>query len=234
MTSRAALPPGAWPWLHGLARWIGTWLFHPVFRLRVRGRDRVPAEGPVVLVGNHSSLVDGPLLLGVLGRSSVFLIKHELFHGPLGWVLYRLGHLPVRRGEPDRTPMLAAVRVLRGGGVVGVFPEGTRGEGTVRSAENGAAWLARSTGAVVLPVACRGTLRPSGARRRFRPRVDVLFGEPFRLPAGKGRAGLAAATERLRVELAGLVAELDRQRGGETAPARQQPPAKGSERGGRA
>ncbi|SHG63483.1 lysophospholipid acyltransferase family protein [Streptoalloteichus hindustanus] len=207
------LPPDAWPWLHDLARWIGTWWYRPFFRLRVRGRHRVPRGVPVVLVANHSAFVDGPFLYGVVGRRAVFLIKREIFRGPLGWALRRIGQLPVRRGEPDRTSLLAAVRVLRAGGLVGVFPEGTRGDGAVSDAENGAAWLARSAGALVLPVACRGTLRPADGRRRFRPRVDVLVGEPFALPADKGRTALRAATERLRGELAALVAELDRQRG---------------------
>jgi 1-acyl-sn-glycerol-3-phosphate acyltransferase len=77
------------------------------------------------------------------------------------------------------------------------------------AAQHGAAWLARAGGAVVLPVVCRGTRRPAGARRRFRPRVDVLVGEPITLPAGSGRAGVAAATETIRTALVGLVADLD-------------------------
>lgn len=203
------LPPGAWPWLHDLARWVGTWLFRPLYRLHVHHRNRVPARGPVVLVANHSAFVDGPLLFGLLGRRVVFLVKQEMFTGAVGWGLPRIGQLAVRRGAPNRQPLLAAVAVLRGGGLVGVFPEGTRGSGDVAAAQHGAAWLARSSGAVVLPVVCRGTRRPAGARRRFRPRVDVLVGEPVSVPAGGGRAGLAAATETVRTALAGMVQELD-------------------------
>jgi 1-acyl-sn-glycerol-3-phosphate acyltransferase len=210
----ADLPDGASPALHRLARWIGVWLFHPFFRLRRHGRDRVPATGPVVLVANHSSLVDGPLIFGTVGRTVVFLIKRELFTGALGWWLPRIGQLSVRRGEVDRAPLMAAQRVLRGGGMIGVFPEGTRGAGDAAEARNGAAWLARSTGAVVLPVACRGTYRPPGAAHRFRPRVDVLVGEPFTVSDERGRAGLAIATEEIRVALSKLVVELDGLRGG--------------------
>jgi 1-acyl-sn-glycerol-3-phosphate acyltransferase len=208
------LPPGGWAPLHDLARWIGGWIFVPFFRLSRHRVGNVPANGPVVLVANHSSLVDGPLMLGLVGRRIVFLVKRELFHGPMGWALPRIGQIAVRRGEVDRAPLLAAQGFLRGGGMVGVFPEGTRGTGEATSAHNGAAWLARSTGAVVLPVACRGTYRPSGARRRFRPRVDVLVGEPFPVNGERGRAGLAAATEQIRVALSGLVNELDRLREG--------------------
>lgn len=203
------LPPGSWPRLHDLARWIGTWLFRPLYRLQVHHRGRIPVCGPVVLVANHSAFVDGPLLFGLLGRRTVFLVKKEMFSGPVGLVLCRIGQLAVRRGEPDRGPLMAAVGVLRGGGLVAVFPEGTRGSGDVAAAQHGAAWLARSGGAVVVPVVCRGTRRPGGGGRRWRPHVDVLVGEPLNVPAGGGRTGLTAATETVRAALAGMVRELD-------------------------
>jgi 1-acyl-sn-glycerol-3-phosphate acyltransferase len=207
------LPPGAWAWLHDFCRHAARWVFAVSIRRHVHGRAHVPPTGPVVLVANHSSLLDGPVIGSVLGRRPVFLIKQELFRGPLGLLLTRVGQLSVRRGEPDRGPLLAAVRVLRGGGLIGVFPEGTRGSGEVAAAHNGAAWLARAGNAVILPVACRGTLRPLGARRRWRPRVDVLIGEPLPVPVGRGRAALVEATEQARAALAALVTELDRLRG---------------------
>jgi 1-acyl-sn-glycerol-3-phosphate acyltransferase len=208
------LPVGSSPVLHDVARWVGTWVFRPVFRLRWHGARRVPAQGPVVLVANHSAFVDGPLLFGMFDRRAVFLVKQEMFRGVAGWVLPRIGQLAVRRGEPDRAPLLAAQRVLRGGGLVAVFPEGTRGVGDAASAQNGAAWLARSTNALVVPVVCRGTRRPEGTGRRFRPRVDILVGEPLAVSDVRGRAGLAAATEQIRLALADLVRELDGLRGG--------------------
>jgi 1-acyl-sn-glycerol-3-phosphate acyltransferase len=80
-------------------------------------------------------------------------------------------------------------------------------------AEQGAAWLVRSSEAVVVPVAVRGTDRPQGTGRRFRPVVDLLIGEPFTVTVARGRSGLATATEQIRVRLAGLVCELDELRG---------------------
>jgi 1-acyl-sn-glycerol-3-phosphate acyltransferase len=207
--SSADLPPEAWPWLHDRGRWLASWLFLPFYRVHVHHRERIPARGAVVVVANHSAFVDGPLLFGLLGRRAVFWVKQEMFTGVAGWGLRRIGQLPVRRGSPDRRPLMAALEVLRGGGVVGVFPEGTRGSGEVAAAEHGAAWLARTSGATVLPVVARGTRRPEGSGRRWRPRVDVVVGEPLTIPAGGGRAGLAAATETLRTELAGMVRELD-------------------------
>jgi 1-acyl-sn-glycerol-3-phosphate acyltransferase len=164
------LPAGASPRLHDLARWFGASCFRLFLRVRVHHADRIPGTGAVVVVANHSALVDGPLLFGLLGRRTVFLTKSELFRGPLAVLLPLIGQLAVRRGEPDPAPLRPAVAVLRGGGLVAVFPEGTRGRGDVAAAQHGAAWLARTTGAAVLPVVVRGTRRVPGIRRRFRPR----------------------------------------------------------------
>lgn len=206
----AELPEGASPRLYRVGKWISRWPLRVPFRVKVHGAERIPRTGPVVLVANHSSLLDGPLLIGMLPRPVTFLIKQELFSGALGWFLARIGQIGIRRGEPDRTPLLTAVRVLKGGGMVGVFPEGTRNSGEVDNAQHGAAWLARASGAQVLPVACRGTRRPEGSGRRLLPRIDMLFGEPISPAGGKGRAGLTAATESVRTELVELIAELDR------------------------
>lgn len=206
------LPDGTWPWFHDLSRWVGSWLFRPFFRIQVHRRHRIPADGAVVLVANHSAAVDGPLIYGIVDRRCVFLVKDEAYRGIVGYLLRRIGQLPVRRGGPARTPMLAAVHALRAGGVVAVFPEGSRGEGNVAIAHHGAAWLARTSGATVLPIAVRGTRRPG--RRRLRPTVDILIGRPLPIASGGGKAGLATATELIRAELGSLVSELDAIRAG--------------------
>jgi 1-acyl-sn-glycerol-3-phosphate acyltransferase len=206
------LPDDAIPWLHEFGRLIGRYLYVPAFRFRVHNMDRMPPDGPVVLVANHSSMIEPQVLFGIVPRRAVFLVKGELFKGIAGAGLRAIGQIAVRRGAPDRKPLLTAVKVLRGGGLIGVFPEGTRGDGDVLNAEQGAAWLVRQSGAVVQPVAVRGTKRPAGSGRRFRPVVDVLVGKPFELSVGPGRSGLQAGTEQIRVALADLVGELDRMR----------------------
>lgn len=213
----ADLPGGSWGWLHDLARWVGTWCFRPALRVRVHHGERVPATGPVVLVANHSAFVDGPLLFGLLGRRSVFLVKQEMFRGPARVLLPLIGQVPVRRGTAERVPLSTALGVLRGGGLVAIFPEGTRGVGDVAAVAQGATWLARAGRAQLLPVVCRGTRRQAGVGRRFRPRVDVLVGEPLPAPAGRGRVELRAATETVRAALAGLVRELDDMRSSDSS-----------------
>jgi 1-acyl-sn-glycerol-3-phosphate acyltransferase len=206
-------PPGSARGWVAFARWTARLIYHVPYRLHVNGTENTPPAGPIVVVVNHSTLAEGPLVLGTLPRGTVFLIKREMFAGPIGPILRRMGQLALNRDVVDRAPLLEAQRILRAGGVIGIFPEGHRGEGTMATAENGAAWLATSTGAAVLPIACRGTYRAPGARRRFRPRVDILVGKPLALPNQRGRAAVTAATEQIRVALADLVVELDQVRG---------------------
>jgi 1-acyl-sn-glycerol-3-phosphate acyltransferase len=206
-------PPGSRRRWVGFARWTASWIYHVPYRLHIGGTEHTPSRGPLVVVVNHSTFAEGPLVLGTLPRGPVFLIKREMFAGPFGWILRSMGQLALNRDAPERGPLMEAQRILRAGGVIGIFPEGTRGEGQMAVAQNGAAWLATSTGATVLPVACRGTYRTPGTRRRFRPRVDILVGKPLSLPSQRGRAAVTAATEQIRVALADLVVELDEARG---------------------
>ena len=173
------LPAGSSPRMHDLARWIGTWCFRPMYRLRVHHLERVPAQGPVVVVANHSAFVDGPLLFGLLGRRTVFLVKQEMFHGPFAWILPRIGQVAVRRGAADRRPLTLALDVLRGGGLVAVFPEGTR---TRRRRRGGPA-----RGGVAGPGGGSG-----GAPGRVPGHATACWERP-KAPPARGRAGGGAA-----------------------------------------
>lgn len=175
-------------------------LFRGGFRVRVHGVDHVPATGGVLLASNHAGIVDGPLLFGVSPRPVHALVKEEMFHGIVGRALRGFGQIALRREGGDRAAITAALRVLRAGRVLAIFPEGTRGTGAVASVERGAAWLALRSGAPVVPVACLGT-RPAGGRGlpRLRAPIDVVFGAPLTLgepgaTAGRAAVDVAAAT----------------------------------------
>lgn len=165
---------------------------------RVTVTGEVP-DGPVLLAVNHTALVDGPLLHGLVPRPVAFLVKAEVFRGPLGLLLRHTGQIPVRRGTVESAPLRAALNILKAGGIVGVFPEGTRGEGDVTQVRHGIAYLAVRSGAPVVPVAVYGTRRRRGRAILVphRPPVLVAFGPPLRLSAGPAsrRTVAAAATE---------------------------------------
>lgn len=193
---------------------FGRVLLRSLWRVQVVGVGRVPRDEPVVLVSNHLGFLDGPLVFSVGPRPAHFMVKRELFTGVLGRVLQAVAQIPVDRTTGDREALGSALAVLRRGGAVGVFPEGTRGRGDVASVQQGATWLALQSGARVVPVACLGTRRTgrgTGTLPPLRSRVVVVFGEPFRLqpPAGvPGRERLRLATEQLRGQLADHVAKV--------------------------
>ncbi|MDQ2758724.1 MAG: 1-acyl-sn-glycerol-3-phosphate acyltransferase [Actinomycetota bacterium] len=210
MTLAERTPPAAWR--AGLGRRLGRVVVPSVYHCVVRGRDHVPAEGPLVLVANHSGMLDGPLVMSLAPRAVTFLVKQEMFHGGVGSVLRGVGQIPIDRTTGDRRALDAARAVLARGGVVGVFPEGTRGAGDVQQVNQGATWLALQTGARVVPVCVLGTRvagRSADALPRVRARVVADFGQPFDLevdPALPGRARLVSATDLLRERLAAHVA----------------------------
>nr|WP_202446939.1 lysophospholipid acyltransferase family protein [Streptomyces sp. SID5468] len=183
-----------------------------LWRPRVLGAWRLPASGPVILAGNHSHNVDGPMLMGTCPRPVHFLVKREVFVGPLGRFLRAIGQVPVDRGSTDRSAVMAALRVLADGGVLGIFPEGTRsGGGDFAELRSGLAYFAVRTGAPVVPVAVLGSARAGRlvpALPPLRGRVDVVFGDPFDATGTDGgpgarrtRAALDAATARIQERL---------------------------------
>lgn len=203
------MPEGQHGWSMDLGRRTGIALSAAMFRVRVTGLNRVPATGPVLFVANHTAFVDGVVLFGLLPRRTSFLIKAEAVTGPVGALLRHVGQFAIDREVPSRDVLLAAQSQLAGGGAVGVFPEGTRGDGLVRQVLPGAGWLAARSGATVVPVAVRGTARPAGARRRFRPVVRVRIGEPYQVAKGAGKSAVGAATATIQQRLSELVRGLD-------------------------
>ena len=190
-----------------LARRTAARLLRMLFRVRVTGLEHLPTTGPVLVAGNHTGFLDGPVVFILLPRPSAFLVKSELYETPFRPVLEFARQIPVRRGTPDRTALRRALAVLRSGGVLGVFPEGTRGEGRLESVQHGIGYLALRAGCPVVPVVCVGTAEalPKGRRLpRWRAPVTVAFGPAFHVTVDgdpRARSTIAAAAEQVRVRL---------------------------------
>jgi 1-acyl-sn-glycerol-3-phosphate acyltransferase len=205
-----------------------TWFFHPgsaisgwLLRVvgggRVEGLEHVPRHGPFILVANHRSLADPPILGWAVGhhvgRVVHFMAKEEMRRWPIiGWLADRSGVFFVRRGEGDRSAQRAALRLLAEGRPIAIFPEGTRSrDGKLRPAKPGAALLGLRSGAPLLPVAIVGTERlfPGSSRMPHRTRVVVRIGPTFALehrPNGRiPRELLNEGTDRIMAEIAALL-----------------------------
>jgi 1-acyl-sn-glycerol-3-phosphate acyltransferase len=182
------------------------------FRLRARGIENLP-DGGFVLAANHTSNFD-PWPLGIPlfpHRQLRFMAKSELFNPILKPILVGGGAFPVRRGQADLEAIGRAVELVRDGEVVVMFPEGTRRKKGLRKkhearAHTGAARIALTAGAPLVPAAIKGTDRLS----RLAP-LRVAYGRPLPLDDLRGREISPAAreaTERLMAEIHELEASL--------------------------
>jgi 1-acyl-sn-glycerol-3-phosphate acyltransferase len=187
--------------------------------LVVRGAEQVPPEGPVVIAANHIGFMDGPLMAIVAPRPVHVLAKHEMYHGSLGAFLSASGQIPVQREGPDPTAVKIALRVLRDGGTIGVFPEGTRGAGEVHRVKPGAAYLAMAAGAPVVPLVFLGTRLPGGSNNSVPPagsRFVMSFGpliEVSHRPWPRRQPDTHALSERIRDALRACLEEAGRATG---------------------
>ncbi|QOR72376.1 1-acyl-sn-glycerol-3-phosphate acyltransferase [Ruania alkalisoli] len=193
-------------WGPAWSRRVGWFLARGVWNTRVVGADRMPRSGRLLVAANHTGIIDGPLLHGVIPRESHMIIKEEMFSGVIGFLMRGAGQIPVDRRN-GRAALQTALTLLNEDRLVGVFPEGTRGGGDVKQTKAGIAWLAVRSGAPVLPVAILGT-RPAGKKPGhipgFRSRLVVEFGEPFRAvdpEVGVGRSAITEAMGEIQQQL---------------------------------
>ncbi len=153
-------------------------------RLEVSGLEHLPADGPVLLAGNHDSYWD-PIAVGVAGlprRQIQALTKSSLWKPGLGPILDGMGQIPIERGKGDAHAMDRAIEELRAGACIGIFPEGTRSKGRELRARSGFGRLAEAVPeAQIACVAVTGTT--DIPRFPHRPRVTV----EFFTPSGGGR-----------------------------------------------
>ncbi|MHB8141992.1 MAG: lysophospholipid acyltransferase family protein [Vulcanimicrobiaceae bacterium] len=148
-----------------------------IWRFRVVGAEHVPLDGPLVVAANHRSYLDPMLLGAAVPRPLAYMAKEELFHIPLlGPAIRAVGAYPVDRRASPIAAIKRSVAVLRAGGAVGIFPEGTRNRDGAAAARAGVALLASMSGAAVVPAVLVGTDRALRLHR-----ITVAFGEPIRL-----------------------------------------------------
>lgn len=190
-------------------------------RVKVEGLERIPESGPLLVVCNHCSNADGMLLMAfvvpAMGRPMGWLGKEEALHWPIfGWGMRQNGVMGVRRGAGDLEAFKMAKSVLDNGGVLTIFPEGTRSpSGALQEAKEGATVLAVRSGAPILPIAIAGSQRfwPKGKLPRPGRRMTVRVGETFTLSMPKGgdrHDSLRAATAEMMRHVAELLPEEQR------------------------
>ncbi|HID62713.1 MAG TPA: 1-acyl-sn-glycerol-3-phosphate acyltransferase [Anaerolineae bacterium] len=196
-----------------IVKMIISLIFRLLARIEIVGVENVPQEGPYIVICNHLSRFDPPLLLIALPARMTVLAANKYRDHPLfGPFLSSMGAIYVRRGEVDRQALRACLNALKGGGIIGMAPEGTRSStGALQEGRTGVAYLASRAGVPILPVAITGTEKIPASLKRFRRgQVKVVIGETFTLPVTERKARgkqLKEFTELIMRRLADLLPE---------------------------
>ena len=217
--------------MRGALRLFGDW--------QVEGTECVPPRGPLIVVSNHQSNMDPPMIMASLPRRVRFMAKRGIFNGPiLSFLLHAYGAFPLNRDGGDLQAIQWSLKMLDSGAAIGIFPEGTRSPGGMRQGIPGIAMIAIKSGAPILPMGMTGTERTGPPWQVAMPRGEfrVKIGQPFSLPTIEGRVGreqLQSMTDMIMQRVAALLP--DGYRGVydfKSAPAPPSPAARAQDGGG--
>ena len=180
-----------------------------VFKGHLIGRENIPQKDSFIMVSNHGSLLDPPLLGHALGRNISFMAKAELFEIPfLGFIIKACGAYPVKRGIADKNTIKTACKKLSNDNSIGIFIDGTRQKnGRVNKPKQGAALLAFKNQKLLLPVA----IVNSHKLTRFKffiplfSKIVIKVGKPVQPPQSSSREDLNSVTMYLQDKINNLI-----------------------------
>lgn len=149
--------------------------FKAIYKPTVIGKRNIPANGRIILAGNHTNYFDCLLVACATDRCVHYLAKDELMKGPLKFIFKGLGIIPVNRRTKDRAALQTAIETLNDDKVIGIFPEGTinRTDDVIMPFKYGAVKMSRDTRSSIVPFVITGAYKP------FERSVKIKFMEPF-------------------------------------------------------
>ncbi len=146
-----------------------------VYRLKVVGKENIPKDGALLFCGNHRTYLDPPVIVVTSGRHMRFMAKEELGKNPFfAFLGVIFDAIYVKRDSKDISAMKDAMKTLKSGGCIGIFPEGTRNgmEKNDGKLKNGATYMALKTGAKIIPIGIQGD-------SKLFHRTTIVYGEPL-------------------------------------------------------
>ena len=162
--------------LYKVGRAIVSLYYRVIYRVRVEGTENIPNDRNFIVCANHKSNLDPPLLGLCMPFEIRYMAKEELFKNKFfGGLIRALGAFPIKRGKSDVGALRAAMKMVKDGEVIAIFPEGGRShKDSLRRGKQGAALIAVKTGVDILPVGIRGTYKPF-------TKMTVRVGKPILL-----------------------------------------------------
>lgn len=178
-----------------LFRALGASAGHAFFNLRTIGREKLIDDGPSVVVCNHQSFLDPPIIGQLFETGVYFLARHNLWDNPLlAWMLNQCDVTPLNQQRPDPASLMKVIRIAKNGGRIGLFPEGSRTpDGTIQEAMPGIGLILSKLGDIpIQPIRIEGAydcLPIHSKKLRFKT-ITLSIGDPFKLDAS-GATGKA-------------------------------------------
>ncbi len=158
-------------------------LLRLLFRLKVEGLENLPSHGKVILAGNHTSLLDGVVVMAAYPRQVYFLVAESIFERKFwGFMARQMGFIPISRGGFNKESIREAIRILESRSTIGIFPEGRISpSGELLEGRKGVALIARKTNSLVIPFAIEGAYYAWPVPKKYPRRhpVQIRFGEPI-------------------------------------------------------
>lgn len=161
--------------LYKICKIIYTVLLKILFRPKAYGKENIPNEGALIFAGNHRHAFDPVVVMSNTKRQVHYMAKEELFKGIHGLIFKNIGLIKVNRDKTNPGAVLSAEQILKNGGTIGIFPEGTRNrtENKILKFRTGAVRIAKNTNTKILPFAIRGKYK------LFRKGIEIEFGKPI-------------------------------------------------------
>lgn len=168
-----------------------------LFRPQIIGKENIPEDGALIFAGNHKHALDPIMIMMSTNRIVHYMAKEELFKGLHGIIFSKIGLIKVYRGKSNPLAVIEAEKILKNGGTVGIFPEGTRNRSNeeLLKFKHGAVAIAKKTSTLILPFAIKGEYR------LFRKGIMLEFGKPIDIE----RMELEKANEYFRNEVLNLL-----------------------------